>query len=200
MDAFDLEYWNLCQAAVWIEFREKDLVRQFAAPEGQMPDAGAYRALHFYPSMWPPERVLHAKLNELHGRLQSNALTALGYHANHAGLLQSIPPEHWAYIDLRPPLALDARDKSKELWSLVRVKRAEIQRLWPALSEMSDKSWYDWDEIRRVHDDVRAQLPDLSENQTILEIRARLAKRSKGDVPSRTSLQSRIKTWKSSAS
>ncbi|HKJ84753.1 MAG TPA: hypothetical protein VKA06_01695, partial [Spirochaetia bacterium] len=65
MDAFDLEYWNLCQAAVWIEFREKDLVRQFAVPEGQIPDAEAYRALHFYPSMWPPERKTHAKLNEL---------------------------------------------------------------------------------------------------------------------------------------
>lgn len=68
-DAFHDQYWNLCQAAVWIEFREKKLVEQFAAPEGQVPDGDAYRALHFYPLMWPPERVLQAKLNEFVDRL-----------------------------------------------------------------------------------------------------------------------------------
>ena len=64
---------------------------------------------------------------------------------------------------------------------------------------MRDKSWYDWEVIRGVYDKVRAELPDLSENQTVLEIQARLEKPSKGKVPSRTSLQSRIKTWRSPA-
>ena len=200
MDEFERRHWNLCQAAVWIEFREKDLVRQYAAPEGQLPDAEAYRALHFYPSMWPNERARHSKLNELHDRLKLHSLTALGYHISDPDLLQAVPPADWDDIDLRPPLALDARERNKELWSLVRVRRADILRLWPFLSEKQDKSWYDWDEIRRVHDAVRAECPELSENQTILEIQARLEASSKRKAPGRSSLQNRIKAWRSSAS
>jgi len=199
MDEFERRHWNLCQAAVWIEFREKELVRQFAAPEGEMPDAEAYRALHFYPRSWPPERILHAKVNELHRCLQSNSLRALGYHIDDKDLLQEVPPSHWEDIDLRPPLALDARDRSRELWSLVRIKRADILRLWPFPSETRDQSWYDWADIRRIHDEVRAERNDLSENQMVLEIQARLQRRSKGSVPGRTSLQNRIKAWRSSA-
>jgi|GEM_PF-1481412 len=200
MDEFERRHWNLCQAAVWIEFREKDLVRQYAAPEGQLPDAEAYRALHFYPSMWPNERARHSKLNELHDRLKLHSLTALGYHISDPDLLQAVPPADWEDIDLRPPQALDARDRSRELWSLVRVKRADILRLWPFPSETRDQSWYDWDYIRRIHDEVRAERNDLSENQMVLEIQARLQRRSKGSVPGRTSLQNRIKAWRSSAS
>jgi hypothetical protein len=196
MDAFDLEYWNLCQAAVWIEFREKDLVRQFAAPEGQMPDPVDYRALHFYPSMWPPERVVHGKLNELHDSLRSNLLTALGYHVSKPDVLQVIPPALWADIDLRPPFARDARDRRRELWSLVRVKRSDILRRWPFPSDEHDRSWFDWTAVRQLYDEVRTERPNLSENQTILEIQARFQKRHKKKPPGRTALQNRIKEWK----
>ena len=199
MDAFDFEYWNLCQAAVWIEFREKDLVRQFAAPEGQLPDPEAYRALHFYPSMWPPGRKIHAKLNELQDRLKQNALKAFGYHQSDRQTLQEISSAHWHDIDLRPPLALDARDRRSELWSRVRVKRADVLRLWPFPSKLPDKTWYDWDEIHRIYDEVRVDEPNISERDTILAVQHRFEKQYRIKPPGRTSLQNRIKRWRSSA-
>lgn len=204
MDAFDTEYWNLCQAAVWIEFRERDLVVQFAAAPGHIPDGDAYRALHFYLKMWPPERVLYADLNELHDRLKSNLLKALGYRRGEPNLLEAVPHEQWQDIDIRPPRALDARDKSKELWSHVRLERADILRLWPApSSEKLDRTLFDWDELRSVYVEVRTAHPDISDNRTIQEIQNRFEKRHKNQKrksPSRAALQARIKLWKTAAS
>lgn len=129
-----------------------------------------------------------------------NSLQALGYHTSEPDRLQVIPPEHWYDIDLRPSLALDARNRTKTLWTAVRVKRADVLRIWPFPSEGHDRSWFDWEALRKLHDEVCAELPDLSARDTILKIQARFQKRFKKKPLGRTSLQNHIKAWNSSAS
>jgi hypothetical protein len=195
MTSFDDEYWNLCQAAVWIEFRERPLVARFADPDGD-----AYRALHFYPGMWPPDRKQQATLNDLQSSLKSNALRAFGYHRDTPDRLEEIPPVQWYDIDLRPPRALDARARDREVWTGVRVRRRDILRLWPIPTEPQDRSWFDWESVRAVFNEVRSECPDLSERQTILEIRARYERRFRRTPPGRTSLQTRLREWRRLAS
>ena len=194
MTSFDDEYWNLCQAAVWIEFRERPLVEQFVDADGD-----AYRALQLYPSMWPTDRVRHGTLDALYAFLKSGSLTASGSHCETPDRVEDIPPIHWYDIDLRPPHALDVRERGREVWTRVRVRRPDVLRLWPVPTEKHDRSWFDWEAVRVLHDEVRAEHPDLSERQAILELQVRYERQFKSKPPGRTSLQKRIRHWRSAA-
>jgi hypothetical protein len=194
MTSFDDEYWNLCQAAVWIEFRERPLVERFREADGE-----AYSALHFYPGMWPPDRKQHGTINELLSSLKSNSLKALGFHYDTIGQLDEIPAPHWYDMDLRPPRVLDARERQREIWTRVKVRRRDILRIWPIATEKQDRSWFDWGTMRTLFDEVRTELPDLSERQTILELQARYQRQFKRKAPGRTSLQTRMRKWRSMA-
>ena len=71
MGGFDHLFWNLAQAAVWVVYREKDLVDQMANA-----DRDSYAAIGMYPSMWPKDRRRQANVNELYNAL----LTRVGLH------------------------------------------------------------------------------------------------------------------------
>ena len=194
MTSFDDEYWNLCQAAVWIEFRERALVERFVDADGD-----AYRALQLYPTMWPPDRVRHGTLDEFYAFLKSGSLKASGSHCETPDKVEDIPPIHWYDIDLRPPRALDVRERGREVWTRVRVRRPDVLRLWPVPTEKHDRSWFDWAAVRALHDEMRAEHPDLSERQAILELQVRYERQFKSKPPGRTSLQKRIRRWRSTA-
>jgi hypothetical protein len=191
MDPFEEAFWNLCQAAVWVEFREKKLVRQFADV-----DHDAYRALYFYPNMWPPARERLGELSELHMRLKHDDLVAEGYRHCSRGKLEAIPAAQWHDIDLRPPLALDARPghRGEELWSSVRVRRADMQKLWRSAHQVASRSKYDWDELRQIHKDAKSSNPEFSDNQLIEEIQLAYFERHHVK-PSRPSIQRHMKRW-----
>ena len=195
MGAFDEKYWNLCQAAVWVEFRERELVEEFSEA-----DDDAYRALHFYhKSMWPKGRKLHSSLGELHKALKRNSLRAIGYHRDAPHRLEEIGDIYWQDIDLRPPLAVDRRHPGRELWTNVKVKRADILRLWPVPEVKIDRSQFDWVAIREIYEELLSDGHAGSDRDLVLAIQDRFEKSFKTVPPARTTLQNKIKHWRAMA-
>lgn len=189
MTKFDDEYWNLCQSALWVEFRNQAYVEIHGAE-----DADGYNALHWYPEVDQP--LKHADVSELTEALKSNALVACGYHVDDPNVIKDIPPLSWYHIDLRPPHAFDTRNRDQELWNNVRLKRRDIMRIWQRPAPPTSKAWYDWDEIRKIYEDVIGIDATLSQNQTILEIQARFSRALGKQPPSRSKLQTKLKEWR----
>lgn len=192
MTKFDDYYWNLCQSALWVEFRNQAYVEKHGAE-----DADGYKALHWYPEEDQPEE--HAEVSELIEALKSNALIACGYHVDDPNVIKDIPPFSWYDMDLHPPHAFDTRTRGQELWKDVRLKRRDLLRLWQRPVLAKSKAWYDWDAIRKFYEDVIGEDSHLSDNQIILEIRARLSRASKKAPPSRSTLQTKLKEWRRQA-
>lgn len=188
MTKFDNKYWNLCQAALWVEFRDQSYVEKHGAE-----DADGYKALHWYPEDDQPEK--HAEVSELTEALKSKALIACGYHSDDPNVIKDIPPLSWYDIDLRPPHAFDTRSRGQELWKDVRLKRREVLRIWQRPASATSKAWYDWDEIRKIYEDVIGEGANISQNQTIREIQARLSRACRESQPSRSALQTKLKEW-----
>lgn len=194
MGAFDQQYWNLCQAAVWVAFRERELVEQFAVA-----DAESYRSLNFYPGMWPQSRKKFSDPNELYEALKLNSLRATGYRPGDPAEVREIDAVYWNHIDPRPPYAWDARRSGKELWTHVMVRRADVLRLWPHPTQWTDRSLFDWDAIHSIHDEVQSEEGQLSDRVLVQEIQIRFEKRFKRKPPSRSSLQKKFKQWRTAA-
>ena len=193
MSAFDQKYWNLCQAVVWVEFRNRKLVEEYANAE-----TDAYQALHFYPLMWE-ERKLEkvATLSDLLLRLVNGSLVAQGYRSDEQAKLQSIPPSQWHDIDLRPPRALDARagHRGQELWTDVRVKQADMLRLWRTREETSGRTKYDWILLEKLFRRAAQRNPAFSKNDLIEEVQLEYKEIAKGEPPGRSTIQRRMKGW-----
>lgn len=185
--------WNLCQAAVWVVFREIELVDEFAVADRQ-----AYKALHWYPTMWPEGRQERGQTNELYNALLEGRLIATGIHKKSGGQRRRIPKDAWIDLCLDPPDAFDKRPahRNEEPWQVILVEGAVVQRLWLAPDTIKSRELYDWPEIKKIHDEVKHEHPEYSQNRTIQEIRFRYEKSVGGTLPSRTAMQSKMKTWR----
>lgn len=189
---FDAKYWNLAQAAAWVEFRERRLVEDFGAA-----DRDAYIALGLYPSMWPTSRERCGSVAELHCALVEGQLTSWGYRLTDPEHLIAIPAAEWADLVISPPLARVAGRSAGdwERWTQVRVRSADMKRLWRGTHEVSGRTKYDWAAIKTIYDEQRASNPDFSQNELIDEIQRVFEARYNREPPGRTTIQARLKRW-----
>ena len=190
--AFDRRYWNLAQAAAWVEYRERRLVEEFVAA-----DSEAYMALGMYPSMWPPGREKHGTVDELRRALEDGQLTSWGYRLTDPDHLTTIPAGEWADLVITPPVALVAgrSGRGRERWTNIRVRSADMKRLWRGPHEVSGRTKYDWAAIRTIYDEQRASNPDFRQNELIDEIQRVFEARFNRESPGRTTIQDHLKRW-----
>lgn len=192
MSAFDHRYWNLAQVAVWVIYREKVLVEQFA-----IPDRNSYIAIGKYPTMWPDGRSEKGPQQELWRALVDSRLNAQGYPRNNPERLVDIPPADWNNLIIDPPTAyLRGRGSIRlEPWVDFVIDSAEVKKLWRSEFETSGRTRFDWAAIRTIHDDVRANNPEMTKNELMNDIALAFAARFDREPPSRTSLQRNMKGW-----
>jgi hypothetical protein len=190
--AFDSKYWNLAQAAAWVEYREQLLVEDFVAA-----DRDAYMALGLYPSMWPTGRDRRGNVAELHRALEDGRLTAWGYRLTDPGHLTAIPAAEWTDLVITPPFARVAGRSggNRERWTDIRVRSADMKRLWRGPHEVSGRTKYDWAAIRTICDEQRESNPDFSQNELIDEIQRIFEARFNRESPARTTIQDQLKRW-----
>ncbi|MGY8937648.1 MAG: hypothetical protein ACKVG6_16465, partial [Alphaproteobacteria bacterium] len=82
-----------------------------------------------------------------------------------------------------------------EPWAEIRVERADIQKLWRIQTETEGRTRYDWIAIREIYETLIQNNPDMSQNEIINEVQLGFQNRSTKEPPSRTSLQTKIKSW-----
>jgi len=193
MTHFNERYWNLAQAAAWVVYREKKLVDGLADA-----DAESFAAIGMYPTMWPNHRKQHDNLSALHNALSDGRLRAKGYHEDAPDTLVVIPPEAWSDLNLHAPSAYDRRypGNKYEPWKGIRVKSADIKKLWRGTDERLGRTKFDWDKIRAIYEDVLKRNPDFSQNELIGDIQLEYQAKFPKDSPSRSAIQNKIKTWR----
>ena len=189
---FDDKYWNLAQAAAWVEYREKQLVEDF-----NVADHDIYGGLLLYPSMWPTGRKRQGTVDELRRTLEEGRLTAWGYHVEAPDRLEEVPGAEWADFIIRPPFAYLARDLAakQQRWRDIRVLSADMKRLWRSENEVSGRSKYDWTVLRETYEGLRQSNPNFSQNELIREVQGQFEDRFNKNPPSRSAIQDKIKTW-----
>lgn len=189
---FDAKYWNLAQGAAWVEFRERRLVEDFGAA-----DRDAYIALGLYPSMWPTGRERCGSVAELHCALVKGQLTSWGYRLTDPEHLTAIPAAEWADLLISPPLARIAGRSGgdRERWTEIRVRSADMKRLWRGTHEVSGRTKYDWAAVQAIFTEVKTQNPEMSQNELITEVQGAFEDHFSKGAPSTTSFKRKIKTW-----
>jgi hypothetical protein len=190
--AFDSKYWNLAQAAAWVEYRERRLVEDFCAA-----DRDAYIALGLYPSMWPSGRERRGSVTELHRALVEGQLTSWGYRLTDPVHLTAIPAAEWADLVISPPFAwvVGRSGGGGERWTDIRVRSADMKRLWRGPHEVSGRTKYDWAAVQAIFTEVKTQNPEMSQNELITEVQGAFEDRFNKGAPSTTSFKRKIKTW-----
>ena len=187
---FDDKYWNLAQAAAWVEYREKQLVNDFDAA-----DRDDYMAIGMYPSMWPKGRKKRGRVKELHHALEQDQLKASAYRREGTTRLEEIPAAEWADYEIRPPLVCFVGQPQNQPWKSVRVLSADIKRLWRSEREVSGRSKYDWTVLQEIHNKLKTQNSEMSQNELITEIQGAYEDQFNKSGPSRSSVQNKIKAW-----
>lgn len=193
MTHFDEPFWNLAQAAAWVVYREEKLVDSLANPTAE-----SFAAIGMYRTTWPDHRKQHGRLSALHNALSDGRLRAEGYHEDAPDKVAVIPAEAWSDLSLHPPSAYDRRYPGKmyEPWKDIRVKSANVKKLWRGTDERLGRTKFDWGKIRVIYEDLKVRNPDISQNMLIQEIQLEYASRRKNDkAPSRSSIRTKIKTW-----
>jgi hypothetical protein len=187
---FDHKYWNLAQAAAWVEYRDKQLVEELKSA-----DRNAYIAIGFYLSMWPPGRKQRGQIEELRRALEEGRLISSGFRRGGQERLEGIPAAEWADFVIRPPLVFFFGQTDIEPWGVVRVQSADMKRLWRSIGEVEGRSTYDWAAIRPIYELLKTQNPEMSKNELITEAQGAFEDRFNKGAPSITSFKRKIKTW-----
>jgi hypothetical protein len=189
---FDAKYWNLAQAAAWVEYRERRLVEELVAA-----DRDAYMALGMYRSMWPSGRERRGTVDELRRALEDDRTTAWGYRRTDPDHLTAIPAAEWTDLVITPPFARVAGRSGgdRERWVDIRILSADMKRLWRGPHEVSGRTKYDWAAIRTIYDEQRTSNPDFSQNELITELQGVFRDRFNREPPSRTTIQGHLKRW-----
>lgn len=192
MSGFDSPFWNLCQAAIWCEFREAALVDEFAQPDGDN-----YKALHWYPLHWPESRKQVSDGKDLDRNLRDGTLKSFGVRASDpVGRPEEITPFDWQDLLIEPPTVRSRRNRNKEPWLYVSVRREDVLRLWPRLTQGKNSPQYDWRAIKEIWEAISAEGKNLSLRALTLEISIRHRERFGHDGPSRTMLARKLNAWK----
>lgn len=193
MTHFDAPTWNLAQAAAWVVYRENKLVDNLIYSTAE-----SFAAIGMYRNMWPEHRKQHGKLSALHNMLSDGRLKAKGYHEGAPDTLAEIPAEAWSNLDLHPPRTFDHQYPRKryEPWKDIRVKSADVKKLWRGTDECLSRTKFDWGKIRAIYEDVLKSNPDFSQNQLIEDIQLEYETKFSKEPPSRSAIQNKIKTWR----
>ena len=192
MTRFDEPHWNLAQAAAWVVYRERKLVDDLGNA-----DTDSYAAIRMYPTMRPDHRKQHGKLSALHNALSDGRLKANGYHEDAPDTLAEVPAEAWSDLNLNPPSAYDRRYPGKmyKPWRRIRIKSADMNKLWRGLDEKKDKTQYDWGEVRQLFKQVVTENPKWSTNKKINKTIDLYSERHNGHYPSVTSIKRHMRGW-----
>ena len=160
MKSFSDPYLNLFQTSVWILFRRKNVVADFANLAST-----EWSGFVAYPSMWPLEEdderydivkgcldpedterqeqrsnlykqmqnEASAALNDLNAALNDGRLTAYGRSASTSGEVQTIDAIEWTTLNLNPPRAHILKDAQYvEPWLDIRLRSKDVMAIWPA--------------------------------------------------------------------
>ncbi len=183
-------YWNLCQTAVWVEYRCRELVTEF-----EHATRHAYLALGLYPTMNNHKQV--APLSEFGTVLVNGGIQAWGCRADNPGSYELIPQIEWSHLIIRPPIAVrrSRHNVLIEPWTDIRFESGKVVKRWPSTFQQDARLKYRWDRIEAIYRDMRDRNPDISQNELIGEIAAEFQDRYKKDPPSRTTIQRHMKKW-----
>jgi hypothetical protein len=142
--SFDDKYWNLAQASVWVEYREKQLVEELTEA-----DRNSYIAIGFYPSMWPAGRKRHCSVEYLRRALEQGRIKSSGYRRHTPESLEEIPAAEWTYFVIRPPNVCFI-GQTTQPWHRIRLLSADMRKLWRGVDEIDGRSKYDHAALRET--------------------------------------------------
>ena len=134
---------------------------------------------------------------ELFDALEVGRLSAFGRRSDGGTVFEEIPAVEWCDlvpIESGPYLRSPSGEKIIP-WLNIRVRCADVEKLWRAPSETEARTRYDWKEIQKIHDDVRKLHPHFSKNEVIKEIQEHFQNRFNKEPPSRSSIQRHMKDW-----
>jgi hypothetical protein len=190
MTIFDQTYWDLNQASLWIVFRNAELVEDSVPPINRR-----VPTMLMYPSMNDYEQV--GTIIELSKALESENLYAHGRPADGGKQTQQIPVIEWSSLILEAPIAYISNIQEGKIqpWTDIKVKSAEVKKLWRSTLEKQSRSKFDWDEIKKLHDRLQSENPSFSRNELILELQGEFEDKFNKPGPSRTTIQRKLKQW-----
>jgi len=190
MTIFDQTYWDLNQASLWIVFRNAELVEDSIPPINRR-----VPTMLMYPSMNDYEQV--GTIIELSKALESGNLYAHGRPADGGKQTQQIPVIEWSSLILEAPIAYISNIQEGKIqpWTDIKVKSAEVKKLWRSTLEKQSRSKFDWDEIKKLHDRLQSENPSFSRNELILELQGEFEDKFNKPGPSRTTIQRKLKQW-----
>ena len=95
------------------------------------------------------------------------------------------------------PVAMVVRGPytGQERWTDIRVLSSDMKQLWRSLHEVSGRTKFDWPVLRKIHEDLQANNPAMSQNELIDELQGTYRDRFNKEPPGRTTIQSKMKTW-----
>lgn len=189
MAANDELYGTLPQAAAWVVFREMAVVDRFSQPARD--DWDAFMA---YPKMRTefPER---GKSGELFDALRKGRLRAFGRRNTPAAAMEEIPDIEWQdlIVDIDGPYRRLETGVQEIPWHDIRVKRAEVEKLWRRPSEIEGRSRYPKAWFQARYAELRSTHPGFSQNELIELLQLRFQNKNRREPPSRTTIQRYLK-------
>ncbi len=194
MRAFDNPDWNLAQAVAWVRFRKREVVDLLSANARTN-----YSDLCLYPPEWLKGAKEFGGQNELLDALRMKRLVARGVRTRSAEGPEIIPADEWSYMSLTPPRAFSSLDgiSRREVWTSILVNSADLKRLWRSELEIEGRSKYPWPEVRKLYFELIRTNPEISQNELIEELQEEVSEKLKRKPPSRSSIQTKIKRWRS---
>ena len=125
-------YWNLCETAAWVVFRNLSVVERFSSPSPEN-----WQAYMMYDSMWLCPKVTEP--SELGDALRSGRLSAKGRSGDPGSKMMTIPAIEWETLIVSPPSAYRLLpDKTKDTpWHDIRLSSADVQNSGAVLSRTS---------------------------------------------------------------
>ncbi len=190
MGAFDDKFWNLAQAAAWVEYRSQALVDEFESASRD-----AYVASKFYPTH--ADLKIVAALSELHRNLVNARITAWGRSREPGAEFEEISAIEWTNLRLDPPHATRRHPLSGtiEPWTDIRLESAALKKRWRSVHEITGRTKFNWKLIRGIHDQLKSANPEFSQNALIQEIELEYQAQSHKEPPSRSTIQRHLKDW-----
>lgn len=182
--------WRFSQSVAWVMYRRRDLV-EYVGGGGQV------SLIAQYPTVFSPEPKKIAAPQALIVALEHGQLMAEGIRVGGAGAREPIPASEWSTLLISGDrLAwVSGGHTVPERWTDILLERAAVERHWRSLLEVEARTKFDWDELRDIHDALRVEHSDFSQNELITEIQGAFRDRFNKEPPSRTSLQRTMRKW-----
>ncbi len=189
MPASEQLLWTLPQAAAWVMFRDMATVELFSPPAPQ-----DWKAFLAYPTMRPDQEA-HGATTDLFDAIRAGKLTALGRRPSPGSMLEEIAVFDWQDLlpDVDGPYRRNASGAPEQPWLHIRVKRADMERLWRRPSEVEGRSRHPKAWFQQRFSKLRESQSGLSKNELITELQGQFYDETNRPAPSRTTIQRYIK-------